>query len=74
MLIFIFSLNLKNKTKCVDKASEYFFQLQDDQFDLCFMQNTIIDERGSFAVTCPFPGRLGAILKSLEKVVCACRI
>ncbi|AES78102.1 putative FMN-binding split barrel [Medicago truncatula] len=30
--------------------------------------NTIIDERGSFAVTCPFPGRLGAILKSLEKL------
>lgn len=32
------------------------------------MQNTIIDERGSFAVTAPFPGRLGALLKSLKKV------
>ncbi|KAK2413441.1 hypothetical protein P8452_59084 [Trifolium repens] len=30
--------------------------------------NTIIDERGSFAVTSPFPGRLGAILKSLKKL------
>ncbi|PNY04668.1 hypothetical protein L195_g001093 [Trifolium pratense] len=30
--------------------------------------NTMIDERGSFAVTSPFPGRLGAILKSLEKL------
>lgn len=38
------------------------------------MQNTIIDERGSFAVTSPFPGRLGVILKSLKKVVYACRI
>ncbi|MCI24948.1 hypothetical protein A2U01_0046135, partial [Trifolium medium] len=33
--------------------------------------NTMIDERGSFAVTSPFPGRLGAILKSLEKVAYA---
>lgn len=30
--------------------------------------NTIIDERGSFAVTAPFPGRLGALLKSLKKL------
>ncbi|CAK8541021.1 unnamed protein product [Lathyrus sativus] len=30
--------------------------------------NTIIDERGSFAVTSPFPGRLGVILKSLKKL------
>ncbi|GAU17804.1 hypothetical protein TSUD_171930 [Trifolium subterraneum] len=28
----------------------------------------MIDERGSFAVTSPFPGRLGAILKSLQKL------
>jgi len=33
------------------------------------MQNTIIDERGSFAVTSPFPGPLGVLLKSLKKVV-----
>ncbi|CAI8612042.1 unnamed protein product [Vicia faba] len=30
--------------------------------------NNIIDERGSFAVTSPFPGRLGVILKSLKKL------
>ncbi|KAJ1443161.1 heme oxygenase HugZ-like superfamily [Sesbania bispinosa] len=30
--------------------------------------NTIIDERGSFAVTSPFPGPLGALLKSLNKL------
>lgn len=35
---------------------------------LCLLQNTIIDERGSFAVTSPFPGSLANILKSMEKV------
>lgn len=30
--------------------------------------NTIIDERGSFAVTSPFPGPLGVLLKSLKKL------
>ncbi|RDY08015.1 hypothetical protein CR513_07801, partial [Mucuna pruriens] len=30
--------------------------------------NTIIDERGSFAVTRPFPGPLGVLLKSLKKL------
>lgn len=30
--------------------------------------NTIIDERGSFAVTSPFPGSLANILKSMEKL------
>ncbi|KAG5079550.1 hypothetical protein JHK86_003615 [Glycine max] len=28
-------------------------------------QNTIIDERGSFAVSSPYPGPLGVLLKSL---------
>ncbi|RZB54196.1 uncharacterized protein LOC114395258 isoform X2 [Glycine soja] len=30
--------------------------------------NTIIDERGSFAVTSPYPGPLGILLKSLKKL------
>ncbi|KAK7394214.1 hypothetical protein VNO78_14736 [Psophocarpus tetragonolobus] len=30
--------------------------------------NTVIDERGSFAVTSPFPGPLGVLLKSLKKL------
>ncbi|EXB58118.1 hypothetical protein L484_026317 [Morus notabilis] len=30
--------------------------------------NTIIDERGSFSVASPFPGRLAALLKSIEKL------
>ncbi|XP_061338369.1 uncharacterized protein LOC133285195 [Gastrolobium bilobum] len=30
--------------------------------------NTIIDERGSFAVTSPFPGPLGVLLKSMKKL------
>ncbi|KAK7295710.1 hypothetical protein RJT34_18621 [Clitoria ternatea] len=30
--------------------------------------NTIIDERGSFAVTSPYPGPLGALLKSMKKL------
>ncbi|CAA0811636.1 Unknown protein [Striga hermonthica] len=30
--------------------------------------NTIIDERGSFAVTSPFPGQLARILKSIKKL------
>ncbi|KAL2329595.1 hypothetical protein Fmac_017176 [Flemingia macrophylla] len=30
--------------------------------------NTIIDERGSFAVTSPFPGPIGVLLKSLKKL------
>lgn len=32
------------------------------------MQNTIIDERGSFAVTSPFPGPLATLLRSIKKV------
>lgn len=45
------------------------FSCKDDTFDFCCMQNTIIDERGSFAVTSPYPGPLGILLKSLKKVV-----
>ncbi|KAG5533415.1 hypothetical protein RHGRI_027547 [Rhododendron griersonianum] len=30
--------------------------------------NTIIDERGSFAVTSPFPGPLANLLRSIKKV------
>ncbi|KAF7825251.1 putative FMN-binding split barrel [Senna tora] len=30
--------------------------------------NAIIDERGSFAVTTPFPGPLGSLLKSMKKL------
>ncbi|GMN57229.1 hypothetical protein TIFTF001_026340 [Ficus carica] len=30
--------------------------------------NTIIDERGSFSVANPFPGRLAALLRSIEKL------
>lgn len=39
---------------------------------MVFLQNTIIDERSSFAVASPFPGPLASLFKSLEKVTSRC--
>ncbi|XP_058739386.1 uncharacterized protein LOC131611362 [Vicia villosa] len=46
------------------KGQPYLWVPENDLHNM----NTIIDERGSFAVTSPFPGRLGVILKSLKKL------
>ncbi|XP_057436432.1 uncharacterized protein LOC130728862 [Lotus japonicus] len=48
----------------VKRGQPYLWVPEDDLHNV----NTIIDERGSFAVTSPFPGPLGVLLKSLDKL------
>ncbi|XP_027916130.1 uncharacterized protein LOC114175574 [Vigna unguiculata] len=48
----------------VRRGQPYLWVPENDMHNV----NTIIDERGSFAVASPFPGPLGALLKSLKKL------
>ncbi|BAT83050.1 hypothetical protein VIGAN_04014800 [Vigna angularis var. angularis] len=48
----------------VRRGQPYLWVPENDMHNV----NTIIDERGSFAVTSPYPGPLGALLKSLKKL------
>ncbi|KAI4352108.1 hypothetical protein L6164_006391 [Bauhinia variegata] len=47
----------------IRKGMPYIWVPENDLHNM----NTIIDERGSFAVTSPFPGQLGGLLKSMKK-------
>lgn len=48
----------------VKRGKPYIWVPQNDMHNV----NTMIDERGSFAVTSPFPGPLASLLKSIKKL------
>ena len=69
ILFLFFGVLMRMRLDVLANHLNILFSCKDDTFDFCCMQNTIIDERGSFAVSSPYPGPLGVLLKSLKKVV-----